>query len=93
MRDALPLMRFTPAEAGGGKVRQLVQQPFIFSLSRGKYAGAWGGAWTTLIPNLELVPFIDLTIHFTGATAGGGRRASFQFWNECSSTTPKPLAQ
>lgn len=34
VRDALPLMRFTPAEAGGEKVRQLVQQPFTFSLSR-----------------------------------------------------------
>jgi len=30
--DALPLMRFTPAEFGGLKVRQLVQQPFVFSL-------------------------------------------------------------
>ena len=31
MRDALPQMRFTPAEVGGVKVRQLVQQPFTFS--------------------------------------------------------------
>lgn len=31
MRDALPQMRFTPAEVGGVKVRQLVQQPFIFA--------------------------------------------------------------
>lgn len=31
MRDALPQMRFTPAEVGGSKVRQLVQQPFVFS--------------------------------------------------------------
>jgi protein TonB len=34
VRDALPLMRFTPAEVGGAKVRQLVQQPFIFALPR-----------------------------------------------------------
>ena len=33
MRDALPQLRFTPAEVGGVKVRQLVQQPFIFSLN------------------------------------------------------------
>jgi TonB family protein len=31
MRDALPQMRFIPAEVGGAKVRQLVQLPFIFT--------------------------------------------------------------
>lgn len=30
VRDALPRMRFTPAERGGIKVRQLVQMPFTF---------------------------------------------------------------
>lgn len=34
VRDALPLMRFTPAEVGGAKVRQLVQQPFVIALPR-----------------------------------------------------------
>ena len=32
--SALPNMRFNPAEIGGRKVRQLVQQPFTFSLQR-----------------------------------------------------------
>jgi TonB family protein len=32
--NALPTMRFIPAEVGGRKVPQLVQQPFTFSLSR-----------------------------------------------------------
>ena len=32
VRDALTAMRFTPAEVGGRKVRQLVQQAFVFSL-------------------------------------------------------------
>lgn len=31
LRDALPQMRFIPAEVGGTKVRQLVQQPFTFT--------------------------------------------------------------
>ena len=31
LRDALPQMRFLPAEVGGAKVRQLVQEPFIFT--------------------------------------------------------------
>ena len=31
---AIPAMRFTPAELRGARVRQLVQQPFTFSLSR-----------------------------------------------------------
>ena len=35
VRDALPLMRFRPAEVGGATVRQLVQEPFIFSLKLG----------------------------------------------------------
>ena len=34
VRAALTRMRFVPAEAGGRKVRQLVQQPFAFAISR-----------------------------------------------------------
>ena len=34
VRDALPRMRFAPAEAGGRRVRQLVEQSFQFSLNR-----------------------------------------------------------
>jgi protein TonB len=34
VRSALPRLRFTPAEIGGRKVRQLVQMPFVFTLSK-----------------------------------------------------------
>jgi bla regulator protein blaR1 len=34
VREALPRMRFNPARVGGKAVRQLVQQPFTFSLSK-----------------------------------------------------------
>src|SRR5688500_7050260 len=34
VRNALPKMRFYPAEVGGRKVKQLVQQPFTFSLQK-----------------------------------------------------------
>jgi periplasmic protein TonB len=34
VRAALPRMRFLPAEAGGRKVRMLVQQPFAFALNK-----------------------------------------------------------
>jgi TonB family protein len=34
VREALPRMRFVPAEVGGRRVRQLVQQPFQFALPR-----------------------------------------------------------
>ena len=34
VRSALPNMRFYPAEIGGRKVRQLVQQPFTFTLQK-----------------------------------------------------------
>ena len=34
VKNALPNMRFYPAEVGGRKVKQLVQQPFTFALSK-----------------------------------------------------------
>ena len=34
VRDALPKMRFFPAEIGGTKVRQVIQQPFTFAISK-----------------------------------------------------------
>ncbi len=34
VRAALPLMRFIPAEIGGRKVKQLVQQPFVFAIQK-----------------------------------------------------------
>ena len=33
-RTALPSMRFLPAEVGGKKVKQLVQQPFVFNIMK-----------------------------------------------------------
>lgn len=32
--DALPSMRFKPAETGGAAVKQLIQQPFVFQLAK-----------------------------------------------------------
>lgn len=40
VREALPAMRFHPAEVGGRRVKQLVQMPFSFSISRGGNAAA-----------------------------------------------------
>ncbi len=34
VKNALPNMRFIPAEVGGHKVKQLVQQPFVFAISK-----------------------------------------------------------
>ena len=34
VRSALPGMRFIPAEVGGKKVKQLVQQPFTFAITK-----------------------------------------------------------
>ena len=34
VRAALAVMRFTPAEVGGARVRQLVQMPLLFTLAR-----------------------------------------------------------
>ena len=34
VRSALPNMNFLPAEVGGKKVKQLVQQPFVFAIMK-----------------------------------------------------------
>jgi len=34
VRDALPVMRFVPAELNGVKVRELVQKPYVFNIPR-----------------------------------------------------------
>ena len=34
VKNALPTLRFTPAQVGGRPVRQIVQMPFQFNLSR-----------------------------------------------------------
>jgi protein TonB len=34
VKRALPKQRFYPAEIGGHKVKQLVQQPFAFAMSK-----------------------------------------------------------
>jgi protein TonB len=34
VKNALPRMRFIPAEVGDKKVRQLVQQPFSFAITK-----------------------------------------------------------
>ena len=39
VKQALPTMRYTPAEIGGRKVKQLVQQPFTFAPSEPYTAG------------------------------------------------------
>jgi len=39
VKEALPQMRFIPAEIGGHKVKQMVQQPYTFAISRSETAG------------------------------------------------------
>lgn len=40
VREAMPLMRFTPAKIGEARVRQLVEQPFNFEISSATTAAA-----------------------------------------------------
>jgi TonB family protein len=68
VRNAIPTMRFSPAEVGGRKVRQLVQMPFQFSLSGATNAAENGvvtfktvqpsppKARATLVPNAARKP-------------------------------------
>jgi protein TonB len=43
VREALSCMRYLPAEVGGRRVRQLVQQPFAFGLHRQQPGVIWRG--------------------------------------------------
>ncbi|HEV8235234.1 MAG TPA: M56 family metallopeptidase [Gemmatimonadaceae bacterium] len=68
VRNAIPTMRFSPAEVGGRKVKQLVQMPFQFSLSGATNAAENGvvtfktvqpsppKARATLVPNAARKP-------------------------------------
>lgn len=49
--DALPNMRFTSAEFEGRKVRQLVQQPFVFAISTPSTAAQPAGAGEVTAPS------------------------------------------
>jgi len=50
VRDALPDMRFTSAELEGHKVRQLVQQPFVFAISTDPLASTSGTSASVTAP-------------------------------------------
>ena len=50
VRDALPNMRFTSAVFDERKVRQLVQQPFVFSIATGATAAQPAGAGEVTAP-------------------------------------------
>jgi protein TonB len=57
VKNALPMMRFLPAEVGGRKVRQLVQQTFVFAIggSRALAIGMVGREMRTMHPEMRLV--------------------------------------
>ena len=55
VREALPAMRFTPAEVGGKKVRQMVQAPFSFAIAgnkvqSGEIQGSMNATYITGVP-------------------------------------------
>ena len=56
VRSALPDMRFTPAEVNGHKVRQLVQQPFVFAIAKGDKGAAPPGAGTVSAAERPALP-------------------------------------
>lgn len=56
VKQALPNMRFVPAEVGGKKVKQLVQQPFAFAI-----AGASSGTASKRTPNAGEQPHVVIT--------------------------------
>jgi len=48
IKAALPEMKFVPAELRGRKVRQLVQQPFVFAIQKKDSSAATGGVLRAL---------------------------------------------
>jgi TonB family protein len=78
VKQALPAMRFVPAEVGGRKVKQLVQQPFSFAL-----AGAKGSSTTSSSVKGEMVE-----IPVTGVASG--KRLAFTLRRDESAITTPP---
>jgi TonB family protein len=57
VREALPDMRFFPAEVGGKKVKQLIQMPFSFSLVRGERPEAMASVGKAVVSREPKVVF------------------------------------
>jgi beta-lactamase regulating signal transducer with metallopeptidase domain len=58
VRNALPSMRFVPAEVHGRKVKQLVQEPFVFAIA-GSGGSAAGQSPQLVRPNMSGVRILD----------------------------------
>ncbi|HVT38716.1 MAG TPA: M56 family metallopeptidase [Gemmatimonadaceae bacterium] len=58
VRNALSAMRFVPAEVRGRKVRQLVQQPFVFAIA-GSAGSAAGKSQQVIRPNPSGVRILE----------------------------------
>lgn len=56
IKAALPEMKFVPAELNGRKVRQLVQQPFVFAIQKKDSTAATAGGIRTPTPRPALPP-------------------------------------
>ena len=56
VRNALPNMRFTPAMVRGRKVRQLVQEPFVFALGAGAQVQTGGLEYPGRLPAKVVKP-------------------------------------
>ena len=56
VKTALPGMRFVPAELRGRKVRQLVQQPFVFAIEKKDSSAATAGVLRAPEPPLAIPP-------------------------------------
>ena len=69
VRSSLPNMRFEPALVGGRAVKQLVQMPFMFSLSGGTRVSGVLNAGDTLRASSELN--VLRAVHVTGAARQG----------------------
>jgi beta-lactamase regulating signal transducer with metallopeptidase domain len=71
VRNALPNMRFVPAEVRGRKVKQLVQEPFVFAIA-GSAGSAAGQSPQLVRPNMSGVRMLDgVRVPAAGAPGAG----------------------
>lgn len=78
VKQALPAMRFVPAEVGGRKVKQMVQQPFSFAL-----AGAKG---SSTAPSALKGEMMEIPL----AGVANGKRLAFTLRRDVSAITTPP---
>lgn len=81
VRNALPGLRYSPALLGGKSVRQLVEQPFVFQLTKGGSAAAAPEKSAVIAPtpaaHVPGTPYFEFQVEEPASMIPGGNRMQY----------------